>query len=314
MLRALRKSNFPIKDLDAVIWYSPTIFFGPIIKYLKRSSNCPSYLILRDIFPEWLADLGILKKNPIYYFFKLVAKYQYSLANIIGVQSRSNLKYLEYWEKKPNRKLEILNNWLAKVPDHKTSISITNSSLKGRKIFIYLGNMGIAQGMKGIISLAESLQHRQDIGFLFVGRGTEAEYLKSYVIDKELDNVLFYDVIDPIEIPRLLAACDVGLIALDPRHKSHNIPGKFLTYMLAGLPVLAKINKGTDLASLIEKEKVGRVFVGNEINDFQNLAEKLIDNKDELKLMSKRSENLSYDMFSPNQAVSQIIKSLQINL
>ena len=53
MLYGLRKSNFPIVTLDAVVWYSPTIFFGPLVRYLKHSSNCPAYLILRDIFPEW---------------------------------------------------------------------------------------------------------------------------------------------------------------------------------------------------------------------------------------------------------------------
>ena len=28
MLYGIRKSNFPARELDAVIWYSPTIFFG----------------------------------------------------------------------------------------------------------------------------------------------------------------------------------------------------------------------------------------------------------------------------------------------
>ena len=79
---------------------------------------------MRDIFPEWTLDLGILKKNPIYYFFKIVAKYQYSVANIIGVQTSSNLKYLENWSKKPNRKLEVLNNWLSFLNEKKTRISL----------------------------------------------------------------------------------------------------------------------------------------------------------------------------------------------
>jgi hypothetical protein len=33
-------------------------------------------------------------------------------------------------------------------------------------------------------------------------------------------------------------------VALDPRHQTHNIPGKFLSCMQAGLPVLASINPG----------------------------------------------------------------------
>jgi hypothetical protein len=54
--------------------------------------------------------------------------------------------------------------------------------------------------------------------------------------------VVFHDEIHPDEIPGLYAQCHVGMVALDPRHKTHNIPGKFLTYMQSGLPVLANIN------------------------------------------------------------------------
>jgi len=310
ILYRIRKSNFPIKELNAIVWYSPTIFFGPVVKFLKSSSNCPSYLILRDIFPEWTLDLGILKKGPIYYLFKLVAKYQYSVADIIGVQTSSNLKYLENWVKKPNRKLEVLNNWLSLAHSQKTSISLTGTCLNGRKIFIYIGNMGIAQGMDILIDLAESMKNRRDVGFLFVGRGTEVENLQTSVADKKLDNILFYNEIDSKEIPSLLDMCHIGLIALDPRHKSHNIPGKFLTYMQAGLPVLARINGGTDLVDLIKDENVGRVYIGNKVDDFRNLAEELIDNENDLKAMSERGHFLSQKMFSSNHAAKQIVSSL----
>lgn len=59
------------------------------------------------------------------------------------------------------------------------------------------------------------------------------------------------------EIPGLYAQCHVGIVALDPRHKTHNLPGKFLSYMQAGLPVLASINPGNDLAELIQKKGLG---------------------------------------------------------
>ena len=88
MISGLKKNFSLIKSLDAVVWYSPTIFFGPLIKYIKNSTNCKSYLILRDMFPEWALDLGILKKNLIYYFLKIVANYQYSLADTIQLVYR----------------------------------------------------------------------------------------------------------------------------------------------------------------------------------------------------------------------------------
>ena len=69
MMRNLRKSPFIKTQWESVIWYSPTIFFGPLIWYLKRTSDCNTYLILRDIFPEWAYDLGLIRKGIIYAFF-----------------------------------------------------------------------------------------------------------------------------------------------------------------------------------------------------------------------------------------------------
>ncbi len=310
MLYGLFRSDCRIKDFDAVVWYSPTIFFGPLISVIKRSAKCPSYLILRDIFPEWALDLGILKKGIVYHWFKLVATYQYSVADVIGVQTVSNLGYFEGGADKAHRRLEVLNNWLLLAPKQGTSINIAETHLAGRKIFVYIGNMGIAQGMDILIDIAESLEHRKDIGFLFVGRGTEVNRLQKSVQDKRLSNIIFYDEIDSKELPSLLAMCHVGLVALDPRHKSHNIPGKFLTYMQAGLPVLARINAGTDLERLIETEKVGRVYLGDDVNKFQRVAEQLLESEAELASMSLRGQELSKKMFSSDSAVKQIVSSI----
>jgi hypothetical protein len=52
MLRNLRKSPLAQVRWDGVVWYSPTIFLGPIVNALKKESACKSYLIIRDIFPE----------------------------------------------------------------------------------------------------------------------------------------------------------------------------------------------------------------------------------------------------------------------
>ena len=51
---------------DRIVFYSPTIFWGALVRRLKRHWQCPAYLILRDIFPEWAVDAGVLRKGPVY--------------------------------------------------------------------------------------------------------------------------------------------------------------------------------------------------------------------------------------------------------
>lgn len=312
MIRSLRKSPFRDTSWDLVAWYSPTIFFGPLIWLLKRTSRCRTYLILRDIFPEWALDLGLLRKGPAYAFFKAIAKFQYAMADTIGVQTPSNLAYLADWANRPDRRLEVLQNWQTPAPDIGSSIIVANTPLAGRKIFVYIGNMGVAQGMDIFIDLADRLKHRTDVGLLFVGRGSEAPRLKARVHELSLLNTLFFDEVDSREMPGLLAQCHIGLLALDPRHKTHNIPGKFLTYLLAGLPVLARVNAGTDLAHLIENEGVGRVYVGESVQVFSTFAEEIIDSLVEHKEMASRGRALAERMFSPATAVRQIATTASV--
>jgi glycosyltransferase involved in cell wall biosynthesis len=306
MLRNVRKSPFRSAKWDLIVWYSPPIFLGPLIWALRIVSGARTYLILRDIFPEWAVDLGIVKKGPAYLVLKAVAAFQYAIADTIGVQTESNLAYLPNWTKSGGRRLEVLHNWLAVTPNTGCSINIARTALAGRKIFVYIGNMGVAQGIEIFIDLIQSLRDREDIGFLFVGRGSEFPRLEAERAFRDLNNVLFFGEIDSLEIPGLLAQCHVGLVALHPDHKTHNIPGKFVSYVLYGLPVLARVNDGTDLERLIEDEGVGRVYVGNSVAELRHLAEELIDNVALRSSMSERGRHLGASMFSPMAAAVQI--------
>src|SRR3954468_11640544 len=310
MLRGVQKSPFRSAKWDLVVWYSPPIFFGPLIWRLRRGSAARTYLILRDIFPEWAVDLGLVNKGPVYPVFKAIAALQYAVADVIGVQTPSNLAYLSRWSKSPRRRVEVLHNWLSVTREVGCSITVGNTALAGRTIFVYIGNMGVAQGLDIFIELIQSLRHRNDIGFLFVGRGSEFAKLEAEKASRELTNVLFFGEIDSSEIPGLLAQCHVGLVALHPDHKTHNIPGKFVSYVHYGLPVLARVNDGTDLERLIEDEGVGRVYAGNSVGELKRRAEELADDDVLRHAMSERGRQLGRRMFSPVTAARQIVRSV----
>lgn len=310
MILSLIGSRVCSSKVDLVVWYSPSIFFGPFVWFLKFRSSCKSYLILRDLFPEWLVDLRIMKKGVIYYFFKVVAEFQYSVADCIGVQSHSNLAYFKKRLAANKQSIHVLDNWLSENRSEYKNYPLGESSLPGRKICVYIGNMGKAQSMKIFIDLADELRNRSDVGFIFVGRGTEKEALIKLSKEKLLDNIVFHDEIDSDAIFELLKTCSLGLIALDPKHKSHNIPGKFLAYLQAGLPVLARINPNTDLEHLIIRETLGEVYTGDDVRLFAKLAVKLLDSESLLKEMGKNGKAYFRKNYSVSTAATNIIKSL----
>lgn len=311
LMRGMRAAGVSLSGWDGVIWYSPTIFLGPIVKRIRRASGCRSYLILRDIFPEWAVDMGLMGRGLPYRFFKWIETGQYAGADTIGVQCHANLAYLEKWAAaRPARRLEVLENWLSPAPVAACRIEIAKTKLAGRTIFVYTGNMGVAQGMDVFLEMVARMRDRTDVGFLFVGRGSEAARYAAEAERLGLENVLFHDEIEPEEIPGLLAQCQVAMLALDPRHTSHNIPGKFLTYMQAGLPVLARINPGNDLEKLIRRENVGRVCTGGDAAALQALGEELLSAEPVFDASAQRARLLWSKQFSTTVAVASIIAAL----
>jgi hypothetical protein len=117
------------------------------------------------------------------------------------------------------------------------------------------------------------------------------------------------DEINSSEMPGLFQQCHIGIVSLDKRHKQHNIPGKFLSYMGAGLPVLALVNKDNDLIDLVKKYDVGFASSNYSIKEIEILLVKIL----EKLLLGKyqiNCKNLSSELFSPQLAVKKISRAL----
>jgi len=135
---------------------APSIFHGPMASALKKASACKGYLILRDVFPQWALDMGLMGRGLPYWCFAAVARYQYAVADVIGVQTPGNLGYFADWQRR-GRKLEVLQNWLDAPAVARCPTRVDQTPLAGRKVLVYAGNMGVAQGMGIVLDLAQAL-------------------------------------------------------------------------------------------------------------------------------------------------------------
>lgn len=309
LLRGLRRSALRNDHWDGVVWYSPTIFLGPLVRALKRRHACPGYLIVRDLFPDWAVDAGVMRRGALpYRFFKWIERFQYRQADVIGVQTPSNVELVAK-NAPAGTRIEVLHNWLSAPARSAPDACPSLGALDGRINFVYAGNMGVAQDMDAFVELARRLVDRPDVGFVFVGRGSEAARLKA--LAGGLDNLCVLDEVAPEVLPALLARCHVGIVALHPAHATHNIPGKLLTYLHAGLPVLARVNSNNDLVALVERERVGLVVAGDNPALLYAQAIKLIESPDLRAQMGGAGAALAKRMFSPASAAHQAAASLQ---
>ena len=75
---------------------------------------------------------------------------------------------------------------------------------------------------------------------------------------------------------KLVRACDVGMIFLDYHFTIPNFPSRLLSYMDAGLPVLAATDRNTDIGKIIVDAGFGWWCESNDIQGFQKLVKSII--------------------------------------
>ncbi len=293
---------------DLIIYYSPTIFFGPFIYMLKRQWNVKSYLVLRDFFPQWTIDNKILKKHsPITYYFKFFERINYAVADVIGVMSEKNLEWFrEYY--KSDKPFEVLYNWADLQMFEKMNDRYRKElGLEGKVVFFYGGNLGHAQDMMNIVRLAARMKDEKQAHFVLVGAGDEYELIQDNIQSQNMKNMTLLPSVNQEEFKQMLSECDIGLFTLNKNHKTHNFPGKLLGYMVQEIPILGSVNPNNDLKNILEEFNAGLVTVNGEDQLLYENAKKLLDESFRVK-MGENAKKLLIDKFSVGSAVEQIIK------
>lgn len=295
------------RPCDLIVFYSPTIFFAALVRRLKRLWGCPAYLVLRDIFPKWALDAGLIRKGVVFSFLHRRELQQYAAADIVGVQSPGNLDYFR--DELPSRsyRLDVLHNWASLDEGVLPELHFReNLGLRDKVIFFYGGNIGIGQDMDNIVRLAEALQDDPRAFFLLAGEGSEVERLKALTAEKRLKNFVLHPALDQRQYLSLLSEVDVGLISLERSFKTHNFPGKMLGYMYSSLPMLASLNPGNDLASVLDQHQAGLWATNGDDRRLLDNARRLLADAELRNRLGTNGRKLLAEKFSAKSAVDQI--------
>lgn len=297
---------------DLIIYYSPTIFWGHLVSRLKKLWHCKSYLILRDFFPQWVIDNGILHPySPITHYFNFFEQLTYRAADRIGIQSPKNLAWFAK-NKHANSPLEVLYNWAKDEPILDSDGYYRQElQLDNKVVFFYGGNIGIAQDMMNIVRLAKALLSEPKAHFVLVGAGDEVELVRNAIQQEALINMTLLPPVSQEEFKKMLMEFDVGLFSLHYNHTTHNFPGKLLGYMVQSKPILGSINPENDLQEVIETAGAGLISINGDDESLLKNALKLLHDDMYRQTMGKNGKQLLDDMFSVNHAAKQILNTLQ---
>ncbi len=277
----------PTVKFNLILYSTPPITFVSVIEKIKKKDNAYAYLLLKDIWPQGPIDIGALSetgvKGLVTRYFKRKEQKLYEISDFIGCMSENNRKYLIEKSGVDKNKIEICPNSI-KVRNRpefdKDEVRRSNGLPIDKTIFVYGGNLGVAQGIDFIISCLEKNEENKDSFILIVGSGTEYNRLAQWFEKSNPQNSKLISHLPKEEYMKVMAACDVGLIFLDHRFTIPNFPSRLLSYMEGKMPVLAATDPNTDVGIVIEEGKFGYWCESNDPKVFVELTKRFTDEKE----------------------------------
>jgi glycosyltransferase involved in cell wall biosynthesis len=250
------------RRFDFILYEAPPVTNASLVSWAKKKFQCSSYLMLKDIFPQNAADIGIMKKSsPVFKFFKHKEKKLYESADIIGCMSKANKEYIVNHNPWLNEnKIELFPN-TKKITDGtdlvKQEMRHNYSIPEDACVFLFGGNMGKPQYVDLLCKAIIDCKDDNNVFFLFVGRGTERYKLEETIKNEEIKNAIVIENLPRDQYEQITKESDVGLIILDPRFTIPNYPSRILSYMEYSKPVIAATDRSTDLKELVESSNCG---------------------------------------------------------
>ena len=316
-IKAVEKYAKNVK-FDMIINMCSNLCFAKTSSYFKKRDQAVNYLVVKDIFPQNAVDIGMMKTTGImgsvYRQFRRKEKKLYNSADYIGCMSQANVVYIATHNPEIDKmKLSIVPNSIEPIDVsltecEKVAMREKYNIPQDKGVFVYGGNLGRPQGILFIIDCLRSQKENEKIFFLIVGDGTEYSILEQYVENEKPSNVKLMKRLPREDFDRMLAACDVGMVFLDRRFTIPNYPSRLLSYMQAGLPVIACTDTNTDVGKDIIKGNFGWWCESGNIKAFNNC---MIQAQEEYKLKASNAKLLLRNNYSVVSCYETIVNGLE---
>lgn len=280
--KAIRKYWGDIQ-FDLVLYSTPPITFNKVIERVKKRCRCRSYLMLKDIFPQNAVDLGMMKKDGfLHKMFRKKEERLYEISDKIGCMSPANCEYvIKHNPLVDPAKVELCPNAVMPIEIPEISASERTELLSklgiptDKTLFLYGGNLGKPQGIDFLLRVIEANEKNSNNHIIIVGNGTEYQRIARWFKELSPQNATLLSALPKDEYDRLIRACHVGLIFLDPRFTIPNFPSRLLSYLENSMPVLLATDSNTDIGCIAEREGFGRWSLSGDLNRFMKVLNEL---------------------------------------
>lgn len=300
---------FSVGNQDIVIATSPPLFVaipGYIISRLKR---IPLIFEVRDLWPKFAIDTGIIKNKFLIKLSFWLEKWIYRKANLINVLTPAYKKYLISKKSVPKEKIIYIpnaadldlikpgsrNNWVRK-----------KYNWNDKFVILYVGAHGVANDLWQIINVARLLKDNSEILFVLIGDGMEKPKLKLTAQKEHLTNIQFLDPVSKEKISDFINASDICTAVLKPVFTT-TYPNKVFDYMACAKPIILPIN-GACRELVINEANAGFFVRPRDADDFREKILYLYNHPEARKKLGQNGYNFVKKNFDRKKLADKYLK------
>lgn len=264
---------------DIIIATSPQFFTTWSAYGLSKIKRKPWIFELRDIWPESIKTVGLLKQGFIIDTLEKIELFLYhNSTKVIAVTEAFKKNLISRGI--PKEKIEVITNGsnleLFRQRDKDLDL-LSKLNLENKFIVGYIGTHGLAHSLDFIMRSISKVKDK-DIHFLFIGDGAMKKNIIEISNNLKLKNVTFLDAIAKEEVPHYLSICDISLAPLKKRENFKTvIPSKIFEASAMRKPTLLGVQGQAQ--EIIEKYQAGVCFLPENEEDF--IAKLMIIKKEE---------------------------------
>ncbi len=230
-----------VRKVDVVVGTSPPLFQGVSAWLVALLRGKPFVLEVRDLWPEFAIDMGILTNPILIWMSRRLEMFLYRRAHHIIVNSPAYRTYLIERGVASGKITFIANGVDPQMFESLLSGDNLRQqwNLDGKFVVTYAGALGMANDLDTVLEAARQLADDPQIHVLIVGDGMQRRHLEQRTLELGLGNVTFTGARPKTDMPQILALSDVCLATLKDIPMFRTVyPNKVFDYMAAARPIV----------------------------------------------------------------------------
>ena len=251
---------------DVLLVVSPPLGLTASAILLSRIWRVPYVFDVMDLQPDAAGDLGMLPGWAVRFLYKVEGA-AYRNARLVTTLTPSMRKKIVD-KGVPAEKVELLeprmDDSLVDLRPEEGSIFRQRYGLGEKFLVTHSGNMGMKQGLDVVLDAAALHRGDDSMQFLFVGDGADCERIQRRAAEMRLENVRFLPLLNQEDFRGLLAASGICLVTQQNHVSEIAFPSKIVTYLAAGRPIIASVNRDCEVARVVRESGAGRVVDAEE--------------------------------------------------